>query len=196
MLEGVRISGLAGDQQAALVGNRCLEVGSKKQTYGTGCFMYVLSLPLALADDVTGCTTRDLRSSNRRMDCSLRSGTRQAPMRRCTTHSRGLSRWAGAPSPGFGTTWASSRTRKSAEISRRRSRTRGECTLLLDLGDCLLPSTFDGSWIGMKLTGISSWDSAATGMLIGLSGYTTKQHICRATLEAVSVLLLPCASQS
>lgn len=30
-----------------------------------------------------------------------------------------------------------------------------------------------------------SWDSAATGMLIGLSGFTTKSHICRATIEAV-----------
>lgn len=28
------------------------------------------------------------------------------------------------------------------------------------------------------------WDMAATGMLIGLSTFTTKHHICRATLEA------------
>lgn len=38
-LEGIPISGLVGDQQAALVGNLCLEIGTKKQTYGTGCFM-------------------------------------------------------------------------------------------------------------------------------------------------------------
>lgn len=28
------------------------------------------------------------------------------------------------------------------------------------------------------------WDQAATGLLIGLSGHTTKHHIARATLEA------------
>lgn len=33
------IAGVAGDQQAALFGQRCLEVGSAKNTYGTGCFM-------------------------------------------------------------------------------------------------------------------------------------------------------------
>lgn len=33
------ISGVAGDQQAALVGQKCFEVGSAKNTYGTGCFM-------------------------------------------------------------------------------------------------------------------------------------------------------------
>lgn len=38
-LEGVKIAGLVGDQQGALVGNMCLAKGSVKQTYGTGCFM-------------------------------------------------------------------------------------------------------------------------------------------------------------
>lgn len=35
-LEGVPISGCLGDQQAALVGQRCWEPGSAKSTYGTG----------------------------------------------------------------------------------------------------------------------------------------------------------------
>lgn len=28
------------------------------------------------------------------------------------------------------------------------------------------------------------WDDSASGCIIGLTGYTTKQHLCRATLEA------------
>ncbi len=36
---GVHILGVAGDQQAALFGQCCYEVGSSKNTYGTGCFM-------------------------------------------------------------------------------------------------------------------------------------------------------------
>jgi glycerol kinase len=33
------IAGIAGDQQAALFGQRCIEPGMAKNTYGTGCFM-------------------------------------------------------------------------------------------------------------------------------------------------------------
>jgi glycerol kinase len=35
----IPIAGVAGDQQAALFGQGCLEPGSAKNTYGTGCFL-------------------------------------------------------------------------------------------------------------------------------------------------------------
>jgi len=38
-LAGVAISGIAGDQQAALFGQGCFTAGQVKNTYGTGCFM-------------------------------------------------------------------------------------------------------------------------------------------------------------
>lgn len=38
-LKGVPLSGCLGDQQAALVGQQCFQVGDAKNTYGTGCFM-------------------------------------------------------------------------------------------------------------------------------------------------------------
>jgi glycerol kinase len=38
---GLPISGIAGDQQAALFGQGCFEPGSAKNTYGTGCFLLV-----------------------------------------------------------------------------------------------------------------------------------------------------------
>ena len=38
-LEGLAIAGMAGDQQAALLGQRCIRPGLTKNTYGTGCFM-------------------------------------------------------------------------------------------------------------------------------------------------------------
>lgn len=37
----VLIGGVAGDQQAAAIGQACLEVGTTKSTYGTGCFVIV-----------------------------------------------------------------------------------------------------------------------------------------------------------
>ncbi len=38
-LSGVPVSGILGDQQAALFGQTCFDVGEAKNTYGTGCFM-------------------------------------------------------------------------------------------------------------------------------------------------------------
>lgn len=38
-IEGVPIAAMLGDQQAALVGQACFEVGEAKNTYGTGCFL-------------------------------------------------------------------------------------------------------------------------------------------------------------
>jgi glycerol kinase len=38
-LAGVPVSGVLGDQQAALVGQTCFRPGEAKNTYGTGCFM-------------------------------------------------------------------------------------------------------------------------------------------------------------
>jgi glycerol kinase len=38
-IKGVKIAGILGDQQAALVGQTCFEPGEAKNTYGTGCFL-------------------------------------------------------------------------------------------------------------------------------------------------------------
>ena len=38
-LSSIAISGILGDQQAALVGQTCFEPGEAKNTYGTGCFL-------------------------------------------------------------------------------------------------------------------------------------------------------------
>ena len=38
-VEGVPISGILGDQQAALMGQTCFNAGEAKNTYGTGCFL-------------------------------------------------------------------------------------------------------------------------------------------------------------
>ncbi|CAN5862543.1 glycerol kinase GlpK [soil metagenome] len=38
-LNGIKIAGIVGDQQAALFGQLCTEKGLTKSTYGTGCFM-------------------------------------------------------------------------------------------------------------------------------------------------------------
>jgi len=49
----IAIGGIAGDQQAALIGQACFEPGMAKSTYGTGCFM------------VMNTGTKALQSKNR-----------------------------------------------------------------------------------------------------------------------------------
>ncbi len=41
VLDGVPVSGVLGDQQAALFGQACFEPGTAKNTYGTGSFLLV-----------------------------------------------------------------------------------------------------------------------------------------------------------
>jgi glycerol kinase len=46
---GVPVAGIAGDQQAALFGQACYEIGSAKNTYGTGCFLLLNTGPTPVA---------------------------------------------------------------------------------------------------------------------------------------------------
>jgi glycerol kinase len=45
----IPVSGCAGDQQAATFGQACFEIGSAKNTYGTGCFMLLNTGPKPVA---------------------------------------------------------------------------------------------------------------------------------------------------
>ena len=45
----IAIAGVAGDQQAAMIGQACFEPGMVKSTYGTGCFVLLNTGPQAVA---------------------------------------------------------------------------------------------------------------------------------------------------
>jgi glycerol kinase len=51
------IAGIAGDQQAALFGQRCVRPGMVKNTYGTGCFMLMHTGPTPVASNHKLVTT-------------------------------------------------------------------------------------------------------------------------------------------
>ncbi|CAL1547884.1 unnamed protein product [Lymnaea stagnalis] len=55
-LKGTKISGILGDQQAALVGQSCFKVGQAKNTYGTGCFL-LYNTGLTPVESKTGLLT-------------------------------------------------------------------------------------------------------------------------------------------
>jgi glycerol kinase len=53
----IPITGMAGDQQAALIGQACFEPGMVKSTYGTGCFMIINTGDKALKSEHKMLTT-------------------------------------------------------------------------------------------------------------------------------------------
>ena len=53
----IPIRGVAGDQQAALFGQACFEVGDSKNTYGTGCFLLMNTGTNPMASDCGLITT-------------------------------------------------------------------------------------------------------------------------------------------
>ncbi|QDT00819.1 glycerol kinase GlpK [Adhaeretor mobilis] len=56
-LKGIKIGGIAGDQQSALFGQACYVPGSVKNTYGTGCFMLMNTGPEAVTSEHNLLTT-------------------------------------------------------------------------------------------------------------------------------------------
>ncbi|HLJ18746.1 MAG TPA: FGGY-family carbohydrate kinase, partial [Stellaceae bacterium] len=59
------IAGIAGDQQAALIGQACLDRGSAKSTYGTGCFLLLNTGDAAIASANRLLTTPAYRIGGR-----------------------------------------------------------------------------------------------------------------------------------
>jgi len=65
----IPVAGVAGDQQAATVGQACFEPGMIKSTYGTGCFMV-----LNLGDKFVGSQNRLLTTTAYRLDGKVTYG--------------------------------------------------------------------------------------------------------------------------
>lgn len=61
----IPITGVAGDQQAALFGQQCFEIGSSKNTYGTGCFMLMNTGETAVHSKHNTLTTIAWRINNK-----------------------------------------------------------------------------------------------------------------------------------
>ena len=61
----IPIAGIAGDQQAALIGQACFRRGSAKSTYGTGCFLLLNTGEEAVASDNRLLTTPAYRLEGR-----------------------------------------------------------------------------------------------------------------------------------
>jgi glycerol kinase len=69
-LGGIPIAGIAGDQQAALFGQLCLEPGEAKNTYGTGCFL-LQNVGMSFLQSKNRLITTLAASAGRRLEYAL-----------------------------------------------------------------------------------------------------------------------------
>ncbi|KAH9026525.1 glycerol kinase [Lactarius pseudohatsudake] len=152
-LKGVPLGGLVGDQQGALIGNKCLAPGQAKCTYGTGAFLLF-------------CTGTDIVYSNHGLlsTVAYQAGPQSKPVYAL----EGAIAVAGSAI-------------KWLRDSMGLIESAGQINTLAGS----VPSS-SGVYFVTAFSGLLApyWDSDATGLLIGLTSYTTPAHVARATLEA------------
>lgn len=147
----IPISGIAGDQQAALFGQACFRPGLSKNTYGTGCFALMHTgghLP---------------RSRNRLL------ATRAASAHDAQFAVEGSVFIAGAA-----VQWL--RDKMGMLLNAAESEAMA-LSVPDNFGVYLVPA-----FVGL---GAPHWDSAARGLITGLTAGSTREHIVRATLEGI-----------
>jgi glycerol kinase len=169
-LSGVPISGIAGDQHAALFGQSCFDPGMTKVTFGTGSFVLMNAGPVC-PEPVDGLVTTLAWDLGTEGDVAI--GADGGP-------SRGRSSLAYALEgsvfvSGAGVQWL----RDGLGI--------------IDRADEMEPlarsvESSEGVVVVPAFTGLGSphWDPGARGTIVGLSRGTGRAHLARAMVEAMS----------
>ncbi|KAG6332038.1 hypothetical protein ID866_7049 [Astraeus odoratus] len=170
VLKGVPIGGLVGDQQGALVGNKCLKKGEAKCTYGTGAFLLF-------------CTGGTIVKSGHGLLSTI--GYQPGPgahpvyaLEGSIAVAGSAIKWCVCSMPN---SWLSllisSRLRDSLGFIKSAKEINTLAASVKDAGGVYFVPAFSGLLAPF-------WDPGAAGLLIGLSAYTTPAHIARATMEA------------
>jgi len=148
----IPISGIAGDQQAALFGQGCFSAGAAKNTYGTGCFLLMNTAEEAVASE-TGLVTTIAWGIDGRVEYALEGSIFVAGA---------AVQWL---RDGLGLITAAAETQAAAES-------------VPDTGGVYVVPAFVG-------LGAPHWDQRARGTIVGITRGTTREHLIRATLEAI-----------
>ncbi|KXS19324.1 glycerol kinase-like protein [Gonapodya prolifera JEL478] len=153
-LEGVPIAGCLGDQQAALVGQRCFQPGEVKNTYGTGCFMLHNTGPSPVVSRNGLLTT---------------VAYKLGPDEKAAYALEGSVSIAGA---------AIKWLRDNMGIIKTANEINELAAAVPDTGDVYFVPAFNGLFAPY-------WREDARGTIVGLTQYSTRHHLARATLESV-----------
>lgn len=153
-LSGIPISGILGNQQAALVGQNCLKKGQAKNTYRSGCFLLCN----------TGYT-RVYSSHGLVTTIAYQLGPKSPPVYAL----EGSVAVAGA---------AIKWLRDNMKLIKDVHESEHLAQSVFNTGDVYFVPAFTGLYAPY-------WRKDARGIICGLTAFTTKQHIIRASLEAV-----------
>ena len=151
------IAGVAGDQQAELFGQACFEPGMAKYTYGTGCFMISNTGSEPVFSKHGLLTTIAWQIGNE-------------PNAEVTYAIEGSVFIAGALIQ-----WL----RDGLQLFEHASKTQAMAESVPDSGGVFVVPAFVG-------LGAPHWDPYARGTIVGLTRDTNRNHIVRASLEAVA----------
>ena len=155
----IPIAGIAGDQQAALFGQRCTQPGMAKNTYGTGCFMLMCT-----GDSVVHSQSQLLSTAA----CTVEA---MPPMPPVPQYALEGSVFIG----GAVVQWL----RDGLGIIRASGEVEALANSVSDNGGVYLVPAFTG-------LGSPHWDPRARGAIMGLTRGSTAAHIARAALESIA----------
>ena len=165
--EGIPISGVAGDQQAALFGQACFSEGMTKNTYGTGSFV-LMNVGDTCPDPVEGLLTTVAWS----LDQGKRSGL--------DPNSSGPIVTAYALEGAIFVTGAAIQWLRDGL---------GVISEASEIGPLAAEcDTTDGVYLVPAFAGLGSpfWDPYARGTLVGITRGTGRPQLARATVEAMA----------
>ena len=150
----IPVCGDLGDQQAALVGQACFDVGEAKNTYGTGCFLLLNTDTRPVQSQYGLLTTLAYKFGDAPAVYALEGSI---------AITGALVQWLRDNLQFF---------EKSAQVE--------ECARSVpDNGGIYFVPAFSGLFAPY-------WRSDARGVIVGLTRYINKGHICRAALEATA----------
>jgi len=156
----VPITGIAGDQQAALFGQGCHKRGMAKNTYGTGCFMLMHTGNKVIASRSGLISTSCAQMGYAR---DARDADKEYALEGSVFIAGAVVQWLRDEMKFF---------ESSAEIERLAAD-------VLDSGGVYLVPAFTG-------LGAPHWDPHARGAILGLTRGTSRAHIARAALESIA----------
>jgi len=156
----IPITGVAGDQQAALFGQGCHSAGMAKNTYGTGCFM-LLHTGNKVVQSANGLLGTAAAQLGRAVDA--RDVDRQYALEGSVFIGGAVVQWLRDELKFF---------ESAADIERLASD-------VLDNGGVYVVPAFAG-------LGAPHWDPHARGAIVGLTRGSSRAHIARAALESIA----------
>ena len=154
--DGIPITGMAGDQQAALFGQACFDVGDVKCTYGTGAFvlMNIGERPVPSKHGLLTTAGWKLKTKDTAATYALEGSAFIA---------------------GAAVQWL----RDGLHLIESAAEIEALARSVVDSGGVV----FVPALVGL---GAPYWDAEARGLICGITRGTTSAHLARATLEAIA----------